>query len=150
MKNFKPIQNETPKEIEKFLCLLDIAATNLEEGNGKDDLKNGAFFRKLLPQLTETMVAQYHCWIFKHKKDEKIETFRIFVIQEVEFQMAASETIHGLHLKVENCKNKRGKFIQKLDENVVKGNSYFEAEKQEKKESAKMHFLWFKLSIVGL
>ena len=47
--------------------------------------------------------------------------------------MAASETVHGLHWKVENCKNKRGKFIQKLDENVVKANSYFEAEKQEKK-----------------
>ena len=45
------------------------------------------------------MVAQYHCWIFEHKKDENVETFRSFIIREAEFQIAGSKAVHGLHLK---------------------------------------------------
>ena len=45
------------------------------------------------------MVAKYHCWIFEYKKDKNVEAFRSFIVQKVEFQIAASDTVHELHLK---------------------------------------------------
>ena len=45
------------------------------------------------------MVVQYHCWIFEYKKDKNVEAFRSFIVQEIEFQIAASDTVHELHLK---------------------------------------------------
>ena len=120
MENFKPIQNETPKEFEKFVDLLVITVTNLTEAKRKDELGNGIFHHKLLRKLPERMVALYHHWIFEHKNDENVEIFKSFIIQEAEFQMTASETIHGLHLKKEHYKNKFS-------------HSYFRAEEQGKK-----------------
>ena len=64
------------------------------------------------------MVVQYDRWIFEHKKNENVKVFKSFIIQEAEFQMAASETVHGLYLKKESYKNKHG-------------GSYFGAEEQE-------------------
>ena len=36
-------------------------------------------------KMTESMLAQYYIWIFKHKKQECVETFGEWVIQEAEF-----------------------------------------------------------------
>ena len=103
--NFKPIQNETPKDIEKFPNLLDIAVTNLKKAKRGDELGNGLLFcSKLLRKLPQRMEAQYHRWIFEHRKNGNVEIFRSFIIQEAEFQMAASETVPGLHLKKQNYK----------------------------------------------
>ena len=77
---------------------------NQKEAKHEDELGNGIFDRRLLHKLTEKMVAQYHRLIFEHKKDENVETLRSFIIQEAEFQIAASETVDGLLLKKENCK----------------------------------------------
>ena len=52
------------------------------------------------------MVAQYNHWIFEHKKDENVKTFKSFIIQEAEFQMVASKIVNGLHLKKEKYENK--------------------------------------------
>ena len=121
---FKRLQNEAPKEIEKFADLLDIAFTNLKEAKREYELGNGIFYPNLLRKLSERMVTQYHRWTFEHKKDENVETFRKFIIQEAQFQMAPSETVHVLDLKKENYKSKRG-------------YSYFGTEEQEKKRIGK-------------
>ena len=84
--HIEELENFKPKEIEKSEDLLDIAVTNLKEAKREDELGNGTFYSK----LPERMVVQYHRWIFEHKKDENIETFRSFIIQEAEFQMATS------------------------------------------------------------
>ena len=119
MENFKPIQNETPKEIEKFADLFYIAVINLMEAKREDELSNGTFYCKLLRKLPERMVAQHNRWIFEHKKKENVEKFRSFIIQEAEFKITASKTVLGLHLQMESYKNKRC-------------HSYFGAEEQEK------------------
>ena len=68
MVNFKPIQNETPKEIGKFADLLTVAVAKFKEAKREDELGNGTFYRKLLLKLPETMVAQNHRLIFQQKK----------------------------------------------------------------------------------
>ena len=47
--------------------------------------------------MPERMITQYQRWVFDKEKKENVENLRSFVIQEAEFQMAATETIHGLH-----------------------------------------------------
>ena len=49
------------------------------------------FFCKSLRKLPERTVAQYHHWIFEHKKEKNVETFRSFIIQEAEFKKAPYE-----------------------------------------------------------
>ena len=136
--NFKPIQNETPKDIEKFPNLLDIAVTNLKKAKRGDELGNGLLFcSKLLRKLPQRMEAQYHRWIFEHRKNGNVEIFRSFIIQEAELQMAASETVPGLHLKKQNYKKNPQSLI-------------LWSQKARKNESEKMHFLSFESSFVGL
>ena len=50
------------------------------------------------------MLTQYQRWVFDKEKNENAENLRSFVIQEAEFQMAAAETIHGLHRIGNNAK----------------------------------------------
>ena len=51
--------------------------------------------------------------------------------------MAASEIVHGLHLKKKNYKNKHG-------------DSTLELKNKKKKESVKVHCLWFGSFFAGL
>ena len=97
LENFKPIRVDHPKDQEKFADLLDIAVINLKEENRIEELGNGTFYRKLLKKMPERMITQYQRWVFDKEKKENVENLRSFVIQEAEFQIAAAETIHGLH-----------------------------------------------------
>ena len=97
LENFKPIRVDHPKDVEKFADLLDIAVINLKEENRIEELGNGTFYRKLLKKMPERMITQYQRWVFDKEKKENVENLRSFVIQEAEFQIAAAETIHGLH-----------------------------------------------------
>ena len=72
------------KKPEKFADSLDIAVTNLKKAKREDELGNGTFYRTILCKLPERMLAQYNRGIFKHK-EEIIETFRSFTMQEAEF-----------------------------------------------------------------
>lgn len=53
MENLEPMQNEAPKEMEKFADLLDIVVTNLKEAKCEDELVNVTFYCKLLYKLAE-------------------------------------------------------------------------------------------------
>ena len=97
LENFKLILVDHPKYVEKFADLLDIAVINLKEENRIEELGNGTFYRKLLKKMLERMITQYQRWVFNKDKKENVENLRSFVIQKAEFQMAADETIHGLH-----------------------------------------------------
>ena len=95
--SFKPIREDQPKDLEKFADLLDVAVINLKENDREEELGNGTFYRKLQRKLPEKMLTHYQRWTFENKKKGNVETLRRFVIQEAEFQMAAAETLHGLH-----------------------------------------------------
>lgn len=47
LENFKPVQPDQPRDIEKFADLLNFAVNNLKEPNRTDELGDGTFYRQL-------------------------------------------------------------------------------------------------------
>ena len=56
---------------------------------------NGSLYNKLQQKLPESMLAQYHRWVFEKRKPESVKSLRELIIQEAEFQIIASETVQG-------------------------------------------------------
>ena len=76
--------------------MLDVTVVNLKEAGRHDELGSGSLYLSLCKKLTEGMLAHYHQWIRENDRWQSVETLRMFIIQEAEFQTIASETIHGL------------------------------------------------------
>ena len=68
---------------------------NLKEAGQDYELRDGSLYTKLQRKLPETMLTQYHRWIFENHKEESVLTLRMWVLQEAEFMTIASETVHG-------------------------------------------------------
>ena len=62
---------------------------NLKEAGQAYELRDGSLYTKLQCKLPETMLTQYHCWIFEDHKEESVLTLR------TDFMTIASETVHG-------------------------------------------------------
>ena len=48
------------------------------------------------------MLAKYHRWVFETNTAESVVALRKWVLQEAEFQIIASETVHGLTRKIKS------------------------------------------------
>ena len=96
LENFKQIRPGNAKDLEKFADLLDVAIINLKEAGQNQELGDGSLYNKLQRKLSESMLAQYHRWVFENSITESVASLRKWVIQEAEFQIIASETMHGL------------------------------------------------------
>ncbi|MCG8045578.1 MAG: DUF1759 domain-containing protein, partial [Candidatus Thiodiazotropha taylori] len=99
---FRQIGHGRARDIEEFADLLDIAMINLKEAGQDYELRDGSLYTKLQRKLPETMLTQYHRWIFENRKDESVMTLRTWVLQEAEFRTIASETVHGLTGRMSN------------------------------------------------
>ena len=75
---------------------------NLKEAGQDYELRDGSLYTKLQRKLPETMLTQYHRWIFENQKDESVMTLRTWVLQEAEFRTIASETVHGFAGRMAN------------------------------------------------
>lgn len=60
--------------MEQFADLLDIAIINLQETDQYHELGNGFLYTKLQRKLSQSMLANYHRWIFENKVTESVET----------------------------------------------------------------------------
>ena len=58
--SFKPMHSGSPKDIEKFADLLDVAIVNLKEANRTAELQDGMLYMKLQQKLPASMLANYH------------------------------------------------------------------------------------------
>lgn len=96
LENFKPIRLGNSRDIDKFADLIDITVVNLKDAGRTEELGNGSLYNKLQQKLPESMLAQYHRWIFEKSKSESVESLKEWIIQEAEFQTIASETVRGL------------------------------------------------------
>ena len=94
--NMKPIREDHPRDVERFADLLDVAVTNLKESNRLEELGDGVFYHKLQRKLPEKMLSRYKRWAHEQRWNENVETLRKFIIEEAEFQIAATEALHGL------------------------------------------------------
>ena len=97
LEQFPQVQHGHAQDIEDFADLLDIAMINLKEAGQDYELRDGSLYVKLQRKLPETMLAQYHRWIFENHKEESVLTLRTWVLQESEFMTIASETVHGFN-----------------------------------------------------
>ena len=97
LENMKSLRSGNAKDIERFADLLGIIVVNLKEAGRHDELGKGKLYISLCKKLNETMLTQYHRWIFEKSRWESVETLKEFVLQEAEFQTVASETIRGVN-----------------------------------------------------
>ena len=97
--NFRPVRPGNAKDLDNFADLLDMLVVNLRESKRLEELGNGSLYLKAQKKLSETMLANYHRWIYEQRKPECVASLREWVIQEAEFQTVASETIRGLSYK---------------------------------------------------
>ena len=93
---FKPVRAANAKDLDKFADLLDITVINLKESGRVDELRYGSLYLKLLRKLPEAMITSYQRWCFENHLQECVEVLRQWIMREAEFQMIASETLHGL------------------------------------------------------
>ena len=96
LENIESLRPRNAGDIERFADLLDVTVVNLKGANRHDELGKGTLQISLCKKLNEGMLAQYHRWIFENHRWESVETLKEFVLQEAEFQTAASETIRGV------------------------------------------------------
>ena len=102
LEQFRQIRHGNARDIEEFADLLDIAMINLKEAGQDYELRDGSLYTKLQRKLPETMLTQYHRWIFENHKDESVMTLWTWVLQEAEFRIIASETVHGFTGRMAN------------------------------------------------
>ena len=93
---FKSIQPEYARDVEKLADLLDILTINVKEAKRTEELENRSLYLKVQKKLTETMIADYQRWIFEKKTRENLESLCEWLLRETEFLTVASETIKGL------------------------------------------------------
>lgn len=82
--------------MERFADLLAITVVNLKVAGRFKELGNGTFYTTLQKKLLETLLTQYHRWVFERSKRESVETLQEWVNCEAEFQAIAAETVRGL------------------------------------------------------
>ena len=97
LEQFPQVLHGHAQDIDECADLLDITMINLKEAGQDYELRDGSFYVKLQRKLPETMLAQYHRWIFENHKEESVLTLRTWVLQESEFMTIASETVHGFN-----------------------------------------------------
>ena len=103
---FPQIRHGNVQDLEHFADLLEIATINLKEAGHHHELGNGFLYGKLQTKLTESLLAKYHRWIFETQTPESVLALKTWVFQESEFQIIASETVHGISGTIGGACNK--------------------------------------------
>ena len=98
---FRAVRSGNAKDVEKLADLLDVVVVNLREAGRSEELGNGSLYIKVQKKMTESMLTNYHRWMFEKYKPESLESLREWLIQEAEFLTIAAETIKGLGYHVQ-------------------------------------------------
>ena len=103
LENFRQIWVGNAKDLEQFSDLLDIAMINLKESNQDQVLGSGTLYTILQRKLPQSILANYHRWVYDNNLTQSVATLRQWVILESEFQTVASETVHGVTGKMSDA-----------------------------------------------
>ena len=103
LENFRQIRVGNAKDLEQFSDLLDIAMINLKESNQDQELGNGTLYTILQRKLPQSMLANYHRWVYDNNVTQSVATLRQWVILESEFQTVAAETAQGVTGKMSDA-----------------------------------------------
>ena len=120
LENFSQIRVGNAGDLEQFFDLLDIAMINLKESNQDQELGNGTLYTILQRKLPQSMLANYHRWVYDNNVTQSVATLRQWVILESEFQTVASETVHGVTGKMSDAHHQgKDKEIQELSSEIA-------------------------------
>ncbi len=104
---FKPVRPNSPRDLEQFADLLDVATVNIKEFGLEAELQSRLFYSLLLKKLPERMVADFTRWLEEKRLDKTIENLRQWVIKESEIRVAAYEAVRGVdHSPAEDARQK--------------------------------------------
>ena len=95
IEQFKQIRPGHRKDMEQFADMFELLVMKLKDAGQNDELGNGSLYNKLQQNLSESMLAGYHRWIFENGKVESVLALKTWVFQESELQRIASETTYG-------------------------------------------------------
>ena len=82
LENFRQIRVGNAKDLEQFSDLLDIAMINLKESNQDQELGNGTLYTILQRKLPQSMLANYHRWVYDNNVTQSVASLRQWVILE--------------------------------------------------------------------
>ena len=112
LENFPPIRTNSQQKLEKFSKLLDVTIINFAEFVLKTELSSKSLYARLLSKMPESMVTNYHRYIFDKYQEESVETLREWVNRETEFRTQAYEAVRG----VKNADSKEGRTMFAVQE----------------------------------
>ena len=95
--SFPQLKTGDPRSFEAFADLLDTAVMKLEEAGRIDELSNGTLFTSLQRKLTESLIIEYQRWLADTHKDRTVETLGEWALRESDFQIRATESVHGFN-----------------------------------------------------
>ena len=95
LEHFPQIRVGNPNDLEKFADLLDNAVLKLQESGKHHELGDGFLYITLQRKLPQSMLANYHRWLYEKRVSESVIALKTWINQESEFQTIANETIHG-------------------------------------------------------
>ena len=93
---FKPVRENSERDLEKFAELHDGIVVNLKDVNQEAELGNESLYITLQWKFNKSLLSKYKQWTSDNHRTENVETLREFVDRESEFLTIASETISGV------------------------------------------------------
>ncbi|XP_033105477.1 uncharacterized protein LOC117107807 [Anneissia japonica] len=96
LEQFRTMRPGNAGDIDKFADLLDVTVINLNESGNEDELRSGSLYNLLQRKMPENMLSRYYRWVYETKVNESVESLRIWINKEAEFQTIAHETITGI------------------------------------------------------
>ncbi|CAB3981674.1 Hypothetical predicted protein [Paramuricea clavata] len=107
LKKLRPLEENNPKELEKFADILERAVITLKENGRESDLESGTLRTIILGEIPERLLAQYYRWVKENHYKDSLEKLKDWVAEEAEYQMQASEIKNGINSDGERRKERR-------------------------------------------
>jgi hypothetical protein len=73
LKKLKPLEENNPKELEKFADIPERAVITLKENGRESDLESGTLRTIILGEIPERLLAQYYRWIKENHYKDSLE-----------------------------------------------------------------------------
>ena len=90
------IEENNPRELEKFADILKRAVITLKENGRESDLESGTLRTIILEKIPERLLPQYYRWIKENNYNDSLEKLKDWVAQEAEYQIQALEVKHWI------------------------------------------------------
>ena len=93
---FQQLKNATCSEMCRLSDMLNWLIVNLKETKRNEELGHGILYLQLQKKLPNSLLTDFHRWIYANKKAESVISLLEFIELEKSFKTVAEETINGI------------------------------------------------------